>query len=240
MENFKNKTACFYAANILFSIEELHRNDIIYRDLKPENVLIGYDGYAKITDFGLSKENIQGNSEAHSFWGTPEYLAPEILAKTGHGKAADWWSFGAIIYEMLIGIPPFYTKNRQKLYHNIQNGELELPDFLSDEAKDLLTKLLTKNPKERLGSGPNDSQDVKLHPWFSNISWDDIYNKNQKPPYTPQLDSEDDVKHFWPGFTKIDVYGSYEDGNAMSPPEDSHGDSKWNNFSYDPDNDLEG
>ena len=236
---FKEKTACFYASNILFSIEELHKNDIIYRDLKPENVLIGTDGYAKITDFGLSKENIQGNSEAHSFWGTPEYLAPEILAKTGHGKAADWWSFGAIIYEMLVGIPPFYTKNRQQLYENIQKGELDLPDFLSDEAKDLLWRLLTKDPNERLGSSQNDAQDVKLHPWFANISWDDIYNKTQKPPYTPQLDSADDVKHFWPGFTKIDVYGSYEDGNPLSCPEDSVGDTKWNNFSYDPENDLE-
>ncbi|CAI2369649.1 unnamed protein product [Moneuplotes crassus] len=237
---FKEKTACFYASNILFAIEELHKNDIIYRDLKPENVLIGYDGYAKITDFGLSKENIQGSSDAHSFCGTPEYLSPEILAKTGHGKPADWWSFGAIIYEMLVGIPPFYTKNRQKLYHNIQNGELDLPDTLSDEAKDLLSKLLTKDPDKRLGSGVNDAQDVKSHPWFANISWDDIYNKGQKPPYTPQLDSEDDVKHFCPGFTKIDVYGSYEDGNPMSPPEDATGDSKWNNFSYDPENEMGG
>mmetsp|Transcript_33933 Transcript_33933/g.33457 ORF Transcript_33933/g.33457 Transcript_33933/m.33457 type:complete len:98 (+) Transcript_33933:238-531(+) len=97
---------------------------------------------------------------------------------------------------MLVGIPPFYTKNRQKLYHNIQNGELDLPDTLSDEAKDLLSKLLTKDPDKRLGSGVNDAQDVKSHPWFANISWDDIYNKGQKPPYTPQLDSEDDVKHF--------------------------------------------
>lgn len=201
-------------------------------------MLIGYDGYAKITDFGLSKENIQGNSDAHSFCGTPEYLAPEILAKTGHGKAADWWSYGAIIYEMLVGIPPFYTKNRQKLYQNIQFGELDLPSFLSDEAKDLLTKLLTKDPSKRLGSSNNDAQEVKDHPWFSNISWDDIYNKTQKPPYTPQLDGVDDVKHFCPGFTKIDPHGSYEDGNPMSLPEDSQGDTKWNNFSYDPENEL--
>lgn len=195
---FKEKTACFYASNILLGIEELHRNDIIYRDLKPENVLIGYDGYAKITDFGLSKENIKGNSDAHSFCGTPEYLAPEILTKSGHGKAADWWSFGAIIYEMLVGVPPFYTKNRQKLYQNIKSAELTLEDWLSSNAKDLLSKLLTKDPNKRLGSGELGAQEVKDHPFFSNISWDDIYNKTQKPPYTPQLDSDGDVKHFSP------------------------------------------
>lgn len=237
---FKEKTACFYASNILFGIEELHKHDIIYRDLKPENVLIGFDGYAKITDFGLSKENIQGNSEAHSFCGTPEYLAPEILKKTGHGKAADWWSFGAIIYEMLVGVPPFYTKNRQKLYNNIKNAELKLEDWLSDSAKDLLTKLLTKDPEERLGSGENDSQDIKNHPWFAAISWEDIYNKTQKPPYTPQLDDENDVKHFASDFTKTDPLGSYNEGMPSSLPENEASDTKWAGFSYDPDNPLEG
>jgi len=235
---FKEKTACFYASNILLGIEELHKHDIIYRDLKPENVLIGYDGYAKITDFGLSKENIQGNADAHSFWGTPEYLAPEILKKTGHGKAADWWSFGAIIYEMLVGVPPFYTKNRQKLYQNIKSGELKLEDWLSDNAKDLLSKLLIKDPNDRLGSGSSDAQEIRNHAWFANISWEDIYNKTQKPPYTPQLDDITDVKHFDTGFTKIDPYGSYKDGQ-FSLPDEPDSDSKWNGFSYEPDNQLE-
>lgn len=236
---FKEKTACFYASNILFGIEELHKHDVIYRDLKPENVLIGFDGYAKITDFGLSKENIQGNSDAHSFCGTPEYLAPEILKKTGHGKAADWWSFGAIIYEMLVGVPPFYTKNRQKLYNNIKNAELKLEDWLSDSAKDILTKLLVKNPEDRLGAGENDAQDIKSHPWFANISWEDIYNKTQKPPYTPQLDDMADVKHFCTGFTKIDPYGSYNEEHPLSLPDDPNSGGKWNGFSYDPDNQLD-
>uniref|UniRef100_A0A7S3N9S7 non-specific serine/threonine protein kinase n=1 Tax=Euplotes harpa TaxID=151035 RepID=A0A7S3N9S7_9SPIT len=232
---FKEKTACFYASNILLGIEELHKQDIIYRDLKPENVLIGYDGYAKITDFGLSKENIKGNNDAHSFCGTPEYLAPEILMKTGHGKAADWWSFGAIIYEMLVGIPPFYTKNRQKLYQNIKSADLKLEDWLSENAKDLLSKLLVKNPSKRLGAGPDGAQEVKNHPFFENISWADIYSKSQNPPYTPQLDAADDVKHFSTAFTKNDPYGSYEDGMPSSLPDDPNGESKWQGFSYDPD-----
>ena len=102
----------------------MHEKDVIYRDLKPENVLIDQDGYAKITDFGLSKENIADNSSTMSFCGTPEYLAPEVLARKGHGKAVDWWSLGAIVYEMLTGLPPFYSKDREQLFHDIKNSEL--------------------------------------------------------------------------------------------------------------------
>lgn len=171
---FKEKTARFYAACILLGLEELHFNDVIYRDLKPENVLIGLDGYAKITDFGLSKENITGNTEAKSFCGTPEYLAPETLARTGHGKAADWWSFGAIIFEMVQGIPPFYTKNRTKLYNNIKTKELNLPNTITPVLRDLIYKLLTKDPEKRLGS-KNDAKDIMEHPWFESINWDDLY-----------------------------------------------------------------
>ena len=88
----------------------------LFRSLKPENVRIDKDGYAKLTDFGLSKENVKDNHDTHSFCGTPEYLAPEILSRKGHGKAVDWWSLGAIVYEMLTGLPPFYTKDREKLF----------------------------------------------------------------------------------------------------------------------------
>ena len=137
-------------------------------------MLIGADGYAKITDFGLSKEDITGHTEANSFCGTPEYLAPETLHRTGHGKAADWWSFGAIIYEMLTGLPPFYSKDRQKLYNNIKFGELKLQPWLSDSAKDLFTRILVKDPMERLGSGERDAEEIKEHPWFESINWDDI------------------------------------------------------------------
>lgn len=116
----------------------MHSQHILYRDLKPENVLVDREGYVKIADFGLSKENIQGHSEAKSICGTAEYLAPEILQRMGHGKASDWWSFGAIIYEMLCGQPPFYNRDKEKLFRNIKYSEpiLHYP-FISDNARDI-------------------------------------------------------------------------------------------------------
>ena len=155
---------------------------------------------------------------------------------------SNWNYLLSVIFILFLNfsiiVPPFYTKNRQKLYQNIKSGDLKLEDWLSDNAKDLLSNLLVKDPSKRLGSGSEGSQEIRNHPWFSNISWDDIYNKTQKPPYTPQLDSTDDVKHFWTGFTKMDPCGSYEDGNPASLPDDSAGGSKWLGFSYEPDDPL--
>ena len=94
---------------MVLALEHLHRNGIIYRDLKPENVLIDKEGYIRITDFGLSRMGIKENDEAKSICGTPEYLAPEVVLKQGYGKAVDWWTLGNIIYEMIIGLPPFYS-----------------------------------------------------------------------------------------------------------------------------------
>ena len=233
-----------FASNILLGLEVLHENNIVYRDLKPENVLIAKDGYAKITDFGLSKENIQGNQQATSFWGTPEYLAPETLLRKGTGKAADWWSFGAIIYEMLTGLPPFYDKNRQELYNKIKNMEI---DFINDndlnergvssEGKDLLSKILVKDPKKRLGGGPRDAAEIKEHPWFGEkfTNWEAIFNKTEKPPYIPNLQNEEDADHFDEQFTKMDPEGSYNTrGLQQKLSED-----QWSDFDLDAENEEE-
>jgi len=121
--------------------------------LKPENVLIDAIGYLRITDFGLSKMKIINDNEAFSICGTPEYLAPEILLKQGHGKPVDWWTFGCILYEMLTGYPPFYDKNRNELFSKIKNHAIKLPQNISPALKDLMTKLFIKDPRVRLGSG---------------------------------------------------------------------------------------
>ena len=163
----------------------MHKNNIIYKDLKPENVLIDRKGYIKITDFGLSKENIIDNHSAKSLGGTPEYLAPEIFTGEEYGNSVDWWSLGCIIYEMLTGIPPFYCQDKEKLFENIVKSEPKYPRFLSPEVVDFIKQLLIKDPTQRLGCIENGIETMKKHPFFVGINWEDIYNKKVKPPFIP-------------------------------------------------------
>jgi protein-serine/threonine kinase len=124
---FKEEAAQFYAANILIGLEHLHAHGVLYRDLKPENVLICRDGYTKLTDFGLSKITVSGETcSDKTICGTAEYLSPEILERKCYGQATDWWSYGVMLYEMLVGLPPFYDERRDKMYTNIKEAE---PNF---------------------------------------------------------------------------------------------------------------
>ena len=137
-KRFDEDRAKIYLAEIVLAIEDLHKRDIIFRDLKPDNIVFDEDGHAMLTDFGLSKEGIQNNSAARSFCGSPAYLAPEMLKRQGHGKSVDWYLLGVLLYEMLVGIPPYYSNNKEQLYENIRSGPLKLPNFLTPDAKDML------------------------------------------------------------------------------------------------------
>ena len=165
--------------------------------MKPENILIYGNGYLKIVDFGLSRENNKKYKNLVPFSGTPEYRAPEIIEGKGYGQAADWWSLGAIIYEMLTGIPPFYNKNREKLFYNIKIDQLKSHKYLSKEVIDLLEKLFIKDPDKRLGSGPNGVQDIKSHPFFAAINWKDILDKKIMPPFSSDIGIFHDPEYFY-------------------------------------------
>ncbi|PAV69263.1 hypothetical protein WR25_05066 [Diploscapter pachys] len=150
---FMEDTAAFYLSEIVVSLEHLHRQGIIYRDLKPENILLDGRGHVKLTDFGLCKEAIEGDQKTHTFCGTIEYMAPEILMRCGHGKAVDWWSLGALMFDMLTGGPPFIADNRKRTIDKILKGRLTLPAYLSPEARDLIKRLLKRHVDTRLGAG---------------------------------------------------------------------------------------
>ena len=139
---FSEHKAKLYLAEIILAIEYLHSQNVIFRDLKPENVVIDEDGYAKLTDFGLSKEGIEDNTVTKSFCGSLAYMAPEVLQKTGHGKSIDWYLIGTLLYEMLVGQPPYYNRNKEQLFFNIKRGILRFPKYVSDNAKSLISLVL--------------------------------------------------------------------------------------------------
>ena len=205
---FSEDKVKFYAAIIGLSLEYLHKKGIVYRDIKPENILIDEDGYLKLIDFGMAKI-LKDGENTNSFCGTPEYLAPEIITGEGHNMMADWWSYGTLIYEMLFGIPPFFCDNVEKMFELITKSELRFPKKFktSEEAKDLLGKLLTKNQKERFGINGG-FEEIKKHPFFKGIDFKALENKKIKAPFKPSLEDSFDVKNFDEEFTSEELVSS--------------------------------
>uniref|UniRef100_A0A6A7G348 non-specific serine/threonine protein kinase n=1 Tax=Hirondellea gigas TaxID=1518452 RepID=A0A6A7G348_9CRUS len=205
---FSEEEARLLVAEVCLALGHLHKLDVIYRDLKPENILLDHTGHLCLTDFGLSKDLSPDNPEAHTFCGTPEYLAPEIVMGCGHGVAVDWWSTGILLYEITVGIPPFYSQNVNEMYHKIQHGILRFPPFLTENCKQLIIKLLNRNPDERLGSGPDDVEEIKKQPFFDSIDWEKLLRKEIEPPYKPNVKGKEDTSNFDVQFTDEPVVDS--------------------------------
>ena len=205
---FPEEKVKFYSAIIGLSLEYLHTHGIVYRDIKPENILIDEDGYLRLVDFGMAKV-LQGDEKATSFCGTPEYLAPEIITGEGHNKSADWWSYGILMYEMFFGIPPFFCDNQEKMYQLITRADLRFPKKIniSETAKDLLAKLLIKDQDERLGS-KSGFNEIKEHPFFKWFDFDALEHRKIEAPFKPELKDAMDVTNFDEEFTSEEVVTS--------------------------------
>lgn len=203
--------ARFYFAETVLAVEYLHSYGIVHRDLKPDNLLITALGHIKLTDFGLSKMGLMSlatnlyegyiDSETRQFsdkqvYGTPEYIAPEVILRQGYGKPVDWWSMGIILYEFLIGCVPFFGETPEELFAHTVNDDIEWPDnedwAIAPEAKDLITQLLQQNPRDRLGIGG--AHEVKEHVYFTAVDWNSLLR--QKAEFVPQLSNDDDTSYF--------------------------------------------
>jgi len=201
-KRFSEDRVRFYTAELLCAIGHLHDHHVVYRDLKPENVLLDHMGHLRLTDFGLCKEGLGFGDTTATLCGTGAYLAPEILTSEEYTKAVDWWSLGIIVWEMLCGLPPFYSMNEREMYDMILNKKLVFPlseEEASNEGVDFVFRLLDRDPTTRLGA--NGVDEVKAHPWFAGIDWDKVISKSYEPPFQPAVRGIEDTTFFDPEFT---------------------------------------
>ena len=197
---FDDEKTRFYVAELILALNFLHKNKIIYRDIKPENILLDKDGHIKLTDFGLSRICSEKNEKAFTICGTPFYIAPEIIEKKGYNDSVDWWSLGCLMYEMLFGRPLFNFSN-SKIDKNEYKKPIQFYNCFSEEAKDLIGKLVELDPKKRIGAGPDGFENLKNHKYFESIDWDELENRNIKAPFIPNLNSSTDLQYFDKIFT---------------------------------------
>ncbi|AOA62299.1 Serine/threonine kinase [Komagataella phaffii CBS 7435] len=198
---FSPSRAKFYAAEVLLALQYFHENGVVYRDLKLDNILLTADGHIKLADYGLCKEEMWYGSTTATFCGTPEFMAPEILKEQKYDKAVDWWAFGVLLYQMMLGKSPFKGEDEDEVFNSILTDEPRYPIQMDRESVDILQQLLTKDPYKRLGASEEDAEEIKRHPYFHGINWDDIMQCKVPPPLIPTIKDRHDVSNFDVEFT---------------------------------------
>ena len=188
-----NEAAKFYAAEVVLTLEYLHSLHVVYRDLKPENLLIDSSGHIKFVDFGFAKVV---TDKTFTLCGTPEYLAPEVIERKGHSQSVDWWALGVLIYEMLVGNPPFEDPNPYHLYEKIIRGSYEIPSTVNSAAANLIRDLLHPDPIKRLGGIQAEAGAARNHAWFRDINFEEVKQKTVSPPWRPSISSTTDLSYY--------------------------------------------
>merc|ERR1719263_2003298 len=181
--------AKFYVGGTVFAFEHLHSKKIIFRDLKPENLLLNDKGHIKLTDMGLAKVVI---GKTYTTCGTPDYFAPELIASSGHTNAVDWWTLGILIFELMSGHPPFESAYPMQIYSKVMKGigKVPFPAKCQGPVGDLVKALLKKEPSERLPMRPGGVKNMKDHKWYSGFDWKQMSELSNEPPYKPVVKSK--------------------------------------------------
>jgi len=192
---FSDEVSKFYGLQVGSAFAFCHSKNIIHRDLKPENLLLDTLGYSKLTDFGFAKI-VEPGARTYTLCGTPEYIAPEVLLNKGHGKPVDWWTLGILIYEMIVGQPPFCDEEPMGIYQKILAGKIYFPKYFDRNAKALVKKLVTADLSKRYGNLKAGSDDIIKHKWFADIDQDKMLKQEIKSPYQINVKDENDVSNF--------------------------------------------
>merc|ERR1719412_1071465 len=208
---FDEPASKFYAACVVQAFDYMHGRGIIYRDLKPENLVLDERGYLKVTDFGFAKGV---EDKTYTLCGTPDYLAPEIVTGQGHGKGVDWWTLGILIYEMLASFPPFFDDEPIETYRKIIKCRIKFPRYFTTEAKELIKSLLRAKATKRLGVIKGGAKNIRNHPWFNGFSWEGLTEFTLTPPIVPTVRGADDISNF------DQAEDDHEELVAVDPSED--------------------